>query len=373
MKAKSMMRKSRIGIMFSVVAILAAMVLCMGCNGKEQTSGTVGDAAETIDTGAEITETEAGEIIEEEANKAEEETGQEETSAEEEADTAEEERGQEETSVEEETGTAEEETGQEEASAEEEAAAADSGPYADEIAAITAASVGDIVYFGNYEQDNNTSNGKEPVAWYVLDKSGGEATLLSVYLLDNQPYHEDWGNDITWEECTLRSWLNGTFYNAAFSVEEQAAVVNTNVVNADNPYYGTKGGRDTMDKVWLLSLGEVEKYFHIDMMDTWDDFNNGNMDWHEYAIYCYGQDNRVCAKPTVYGSRWTFSEEEAQYEMDNYGYDMSYAIGSDNWWLRSLGIDSTTAAYVSYDGNVCCYILDVENSNGVRPALKVAY
>lgn len=78
-------------------------------------------------------------------------------------------------------------------------------PYAEEMAVIADAAVGDIVTFGSYEQDNDLENGMEPVEWYVLDKEDGEATLMSVYLLDWQSYNEDF-IDMTWEDCTLRSW-----------------------------------------------------------------------------------------------------------------------------------------------------------------------
>ena len=37
----------------------------------------------------------------------------------------------------------------------------------------------------------------------------------------------------------------------------QGAIVDWNVVNEDNPEYGTEGGNDTNDKVYLLSIGEV--------------------------------------------------------------------------------------------------------------------
>lgn len=151
----------------------------------------------------------------------------------------------------------------------------------------------------------------------------------------------------------IRSWLNGEFYNTTFSKEEQAAVVNADVVNEDNPFYGTEGGSDTADKIWLMSLGEVEKYFHIDM-DVYNDYWNGNMDWYEYALYCYGQDQRVCAKPTAYAASegvWTYSKEDAQSALEN-GYDMSYAVGSGWWWLRSPGGGSDGAAFVYYDGDV---------------------
>lgn len=247
-------------------------------------------------------------------------------------------------------------------------------PYEDEMAAIAAASVGDIVYWGSYEQDNDLGNGTEPVEWYVLDKADGEAMLLSVYLLDCQQYHET-NEDITWENCTLRSWLNSEFYNTAFSAEEQAVIVNTNVVNEDNPFYGREGGNDTADKVWLLSLGEIERYFHID--------KNGNMNgWYEYVTYCYGQDNRVCAKPTAYANAIgvkVYSEEDAQSEMDGSGCDMSYAIGSGCWWLRSPGYFSGDAACVFDNGYVSSYREFGSDGNcvddfaGVRPALKVAY
>lgn len=208
----------------------------------------------------------------------------------------------------------------------------------DEMAAIADAAVGDIVYFGSYEQDNDSENGTEPVEWYVLDKANGEATLLAVYMLDCQPYHEA-DEAFTWENCDLRSWLNDEFYDTAFSEQEQAAIVNTKVVNENNPVFGTKGGHNTTDKVWLLSFEEIERYFNIDK-DVFEDRWDGNMSRQEYAVYCYEQDNRLFAMPTAYAiarGAWTYSEESAQSDLEEYGYDMSYAVGSGTWWLRSPG------------------------------------
>lgn len=263
--------------------------------------------------------------------------------------------------------------------------------YADEMAAVADASVGDIVYFGSYEQDNDADNGTEPVKWYVLDKADGEAVLLAVDLLDCQKYHEA-DEDITWENCTLRSWLNGEFYNTVFSEEEQAAIVNTNVANEDNSYWGwdTEGGNDTTDKVWLLSLGEIERYFHIDMNVYHDDSSighmnwyeyfihwYGHMNWYEYALYCYGQDNRLCAKPTAYAIArgvGRYSEANVQSSLIKDGYDTSYAVGCGWWWLRSPGKYNCTVSLVGRDGLVFGSGHGPSaDSHGVRPALKVVF
>lgn len=108
---------------------------------------------------------------------------------------------------------------------------------------------------------------------------------------------------------------------------------------------------------------------------------NGDNHW-EYAIYCYGQDSRVCAEPTAYaearGRVQAYSEEDAQSVLDNYGYDVSYAVGSSWWWLRSPGHISGYAASINRTGNVDYNGCNVHDGSGigindVRPALKVVY
>ena len=41
--------------------------------------------------------------------------------------------------------------------------------------------VGDIIEFGSYEQDNDSSNGSEPIKWRVLEVSDGSALVVSEY------------------------------------------------------------------------------------------------------------------------------------------------------------------------------------------------
>ncbi len=96
----------------------------------------------------------------------------------------------------------------------------------------------------------------ERIKWRVLQNNGSTLFVVADRGLDCKDYNEEY-KSITWENCTLRSWLNGTFYNAAFSSAEQGAVVSQTVINEDNPDYGTEGGNDTRDNIYLLSIGEV--------------------------------------------------------------------------------------------------------------------
>ena len=77
-----------------------------------------------------------------------------------------------------------------------------------------------IVKFGHYEQDGNKSNGAEEIEWLVLDNNGREATLISKYCLDTKQFNDEY-IEVTWETCTLRTWLNNDFLENAFSTIEQ--------------------------------------------------------------------------------------------------------------------------------------------------------
>ena len=113
----------------------------------------------------------------------------------------------------------------------------------------------DCIYFGNYYQSNSST--KEPIKWRVLSVNGNDAFLLADQNLDNQPYNNQPWADVTWATCALRTWLNETFLNNAFSKDEQNAIEKTLVVNENNLEYGTNGGVDTTDKVYLLSIAEA--------------------------------------------------------------------------------------------------------------------
>lgn len=131
---------------------------------------------------------------------------------------------------------------------------------------IKTANVGDIIVFGTYEQDNNISNGKELIEWLVLAKKGNRVLVISDKALDCQLYNNtsDYYKNITWEICSLRKWLNADFINVAFSAEEQSKIQSTTVSADKNPKYGSNPGNATTDKVFSLSINEVNKYFTSD-------------------------------------------------------------------------------------------------------------
>src|SRR5690606_20281869 len=75
-----------------------------------------------------------------------------------------------------------------------------------------------------------------------------------------RPYHKTY-DEVTWETCDLRSYLNGDFLDK-FSKEERLKIIPSLNSNLDNPWYLTPGGNDTLDYIFLLDIYAVcMKYF----------------------------------------------------------------------------------------------------------------
>lgn len=200
-----------------------------------------------------------------------------------------------------------------------------------EVEKVKVANVGDYVFFGAYEQDNNTSNGKEDVEWLVLEIKDGKALVISKYALDCKSYNTSF-TDVTWETCTLRKWLNNDFINAAFSADEKAMIPTVTVSADKNPNYSTNPGNATQDQVFLLSITEVNKYFSSDS-----------------ARQCKPTDCAVANGAYVNSSN-----------------------GKCWWWLRSPGRNQFWAANVGRVGYVHEYGTHVSTADiAVRPALWI--
>ena len=242
------------------------------------------------------------------------------------------------------------------------AAGTDTGKAIQFVDSGTAANISggqaDNIYFGTYQQSSDGSGGynTDLIKWRVLESANGQLFLLSDQNLDVFQYHTEY-ESVTWETSTMRSWLNGysashntggssstdytsdNFINTAFSEKEQGAIADTTVVNDDNPTYGTEGGNDTTDKIFLLSIEEVQN-----------------------ADYGFTDNSSRIATNTAYvagggkiGSSYMNGVGEADY-----------------WWLRSPGSYDYYAADVSYFGGVFTIGYFVHfDINAVRPAFHL--
>ncbi len=126
---------------------------------------------------------------------------------------------------------------------------------------LQSASLHGTVTFGAYEQDNNLENGFEEIEWLVLAKENNRMLLISKYELDKTPWNTQ-EQDITYDNSYVRSWLNGDFYQYAFNEVEKSFIEKTLVkaeVNPEDP--DVPQGKDVTDKVFILSISEVDKYF----------------------------------------------------------------------------------------------------------------
>ncbi len=121
------------------------------------------------------------------------------------------------------------------------------------------AKVGSTIYFGTFEQDNDAANGKEDIQWEVLAIEDGKALVVSRQGLACRQYHER-DENVTWESCTLRAWLNETFWNEAFSEEEKGKILTVTVPVDKNIINEQDQGNPTEDRVFVLSSKELDTY-----------------------------------------------------------------------------------------------------------------
>ena len=171
----------------------------------------------------------------------------------------------------------------------------------------------DATYYSSNEEGQYNWNGSyktyhyfkyEPIKWRVLNRNGNDALLLADIALDDQEYNINY-EDVTWETSSMRSWLNGygasmnkskidyskkNFINSAFTSMQRNAIEITSAVNNDNIDYGTAGGNNTSDKVFLLSESEV---YHTDTAagygfakdrSTYDDARISRCSTYAYAM-----------------------------------------------------------------------------------------
>ena len=193
---------------------------------------------------------------------------------------------------------------------------------------------GDLIEFGHYPQKEKHE--VTPIKWRILCKMNNHALLISEKALDAKPYNNgsDWFK-IGWEECSLREWLNSTFYMEAFDKKERTLI---SEITADEDLYKPKKSdqkNDPIEKVFLLNRQEAEQYFHSKV-------------------------ERICSATPYCFAQGAFKN-----------------IANDNiwWWLRSPNSRQKDRNVVDYHGNIG--ILGEDNSVlgdhlAVRPSLWIS-
>ena len=111
---------------------------------------------------------------------------------------------------------------------------------------ISNSNKGDIIEIGNY-------------LWIILEIVDDRALLIKENELNGEKFN-DYNGDITWESSSIRKYLNTKFLKDTFSEKELINIIPTLIKNNDNNVYGTYGGRDTNDYIFLLSNNEIKKY-----------------------------------------------------------------------------------------------------------------
>ena len=194
--------------------------------------------------------------------------------------------------------------------------------------------IGEVMSFGDYN-------------WRILDIKDDAALIITEDIIEKRPYHDVY-EAITWADCSLRKYLNVEFYDK-FNAADQSRIIPVINRNPDNQWYGTKGGEDTQDRIFLLSLEEATcKYFGDSSSKLYNPGKN-----QRYWFQRKDENN---------SKRIAINKSETWYHW---------------WWLRSPGRVSVKAVYIFPNGNIGIQgnnilkgnIAEGECKGGVRPAL----
>ena len=219
----------------------------------------------------------------------------------------------------------------------------------------------EIIEFGKYQQSYNSEKNdwnEDPIEWIVLEKDSENkrALIISKYIIDVRPItYKSEEKNTTWENSNIRSWLNDKFYNSAFTDEEKSRIKEVQIINEDNDDYMTLGGKDTTDKIFLLSISEARKYFS----------NGDNL----------GNKDQLVKAGATKGTQYAEHRRIGKIPKDKQGEYEEWMLENSAYNLRSPGAmqDRTAAvgpnAIISTSGTVGTGL----NRKGVRPAMWIEY
>lgn len=196
--------------------------------------------------------------------------------------------------------------------------------------------VGDNITFAGYE-------------WRILDIQNNAALIITEEIIEQRAYHDAY-QDTTWADCELRKYLNGEFYDK-FTTADKSRIIPVTNKTPDNPWYGTNGGEDTQDRIFLLDI--------------------------EDTVCRYFGDSSANLQNRSKNQKYWFQKKDK----NNSKRSAAFKGGGWWWWLRSPGRAHVRAVYIHGDGNIGIQGNNIfrcnislfhrlgDNKGGVRPAL----
>ncbi len=192
--------------------------------------------------------------------------------------------------------------------------------------------IGSVVTMGKYEQDNNTSNGPEPIEWIVVQNTGNKALLMSKYVLEYMAM-----SDSRYMRSAVREFLEGNFYWNAFTYDETKKILDSHIPDLS-----------------AVTQGRINNHVYIFSYDEITALSLNNIDLTPiFTPYVLARN----------GNR----EDDGVWLRDE--YDGSGKSGGGNCIYRTyqgfLHIQSPTAFTVNY-------VMKPEESCGVRPSMWIS-
>lgn len=224
--------------------------------------------------------------------------------------------------------------------------------------------VGDVISFGEYEQDGNFLNGKEPIEWIVADSNDGNFLLVSRYILDCKPYDDgsfsggngalDIEKEITYEDSSIRRWLQDSFSKDAFNQKEKELILPVSFKEDDITV--KKENEYAEDLAFLLSQDEA-----------------GNS-LADNSLFSHSDDKIYFTS----SPKWIAAVTERSKGLGVYVEELS---GSDartingnyagSYFLRDISKARDNQALTIYP-NGASYPTDIHEKHGVRPAIYIS-
>ena len=166
----------------------------------------------------------------------------------------------------------------------------------------------ETVVFGKYEQDSKLENGAEPLEWIVVEKTDTDALLMTKYGVIAKDYFIGAGKEgtvVSWSKCSLRRWIENTFYVTAFTAAEKALII-------PEKFTDEVTGKTVEDKVTLPTAEQAR------------------------TLFLSNKERRITT---------------TEYGMNSKAY-INIFTGAGWWWLRDMGEKRNSVQYVGVDGKI---------------------